>query len=156
MANIELTKERIKEVPGVLKALEQGIMNGEINPLEMLVIQKSFEKWVEYVKSKQEIQKAIEAEYLKSIEGNKKITFNGVEITQNEKVSWDFSPCPENDTIIANELEIKRLKEQNKAIEETLKARYRIDDLVNIESGEVTGVVKPIKSGSTKYFSVKL
>ena len=155
MERTELAKSRIKEIPGVLQALENGIMSGDINPLELLIIQKSFEKWVKYIKEKKEIQDIVEKQFLKSVESGKTIKFNGVQITQNEKDSWDFSPCPENDTILINDAEIERLKEQNKAIEETLKARYRIDDLVNATTGEITGINKPIKKGSTKYFSVK-
>ena len=156
MANIELTKERIKEVPGVLKALENGVLNGDINPLEMFGIMSAFEKWVKYAKENEAIQKAIDRQFDIEANGQKTIKYNSVTVTRNERDSWDYSPCPENDAILINEAEIKRLKDQNKAIEEMLKARYKVNDLTSIETGEVVGVVKPIKTGTTKYYSVKL
>jgi hypothetical protein len=156
MDRTELAKSRIKEIPGVLQALENGVMSGDINPLELLIIQKSFEKWIEYIKGKSELQEAVEKEFLKNVESGKKIKFRDAEITQNERDIWDFSPCPENDTILHLDAEISKLKEQKKAIEDTLKARYRIDDLLNANTGEVVEVIKPIKKGCTKYYSIKL
>src|ERR1017187_3470702 len=153
MNNTELAKSRVKELPGVLQALENGILSGDINPNEMHGVIKAFDSWIEYIKKNKPIQDAMERAFDLEANGAKTIKYNDVTITKNERDSWDFSPCPENDTLLINEAEIKRLKEQNKAIEETLKARYKIDDLTNISTGEVVSVIKPIKKGSTKYFS---
>ena len=151
----ELTKSRVKELPGVLQSLENGILSGDINPNEIHGIISAFGKWIKYIKENKPIQDAMERAFDLEANGAKTIKFNNVSITKNERDSWDFSPCPENDTILINEAEIERLKEQNKAIEETLKARYKIDDLTNAATGEIVSVIKPIKTGSTKYFSVK-
>lgn len=152
MNQIELTKERLAEVPGVLKQLENGILNGEINALELPIILASFEKWIKYAKENKKLQDCVQKEHLKG--GKKSVNFQGATITLTERASWDYSVC--NDLRLESvQKEIDYYTEQKNVIELELQARYKIDDFVNPVTGEVVEVVKPIKTTKT-FFTVKL
>lgn len=148
---IALIKERVTELPGLLQAFEMAIKNGEINPLTMLILTSSMDKYVKHVKKDKELKNIISKEHSKS--GEKTITLNGVKITANEKDDYDYTPCQDSRLESLNK-EIEYLTEQKKAIELELQARCKQDDFVNPITGELIEVIKPIKT-STSYFSVK-
>ena len=148
---LELIKERVTELPGVLQAFEMAIKNGEINPLTLLILTSSMDKYVKHIKEDKELQEIMLKEHSRS--GDKSVSFNGVKITVNEKATYDYTPC-QDARLESLTQEIAYLTEQKKAIELELQARYKHDDFVNPISGEIIEVIKPLKT-STTYFSVK-
>jgi len=150
MNNLPALHKRLAEFLGVLKQLENGILEEKINPLYLPFILANFDKWIKYAKENKNLQDCVK----KKFEDEKTIDFNGVKITQTERATWDYSVCEDERLNALNE-QIKYLTEQKKAVEEELQARYRINDFVNPITGEIVEIVKPIKT-TKSFFTVKM
>ena len=157
MDKIALTKERISEMPGVLKSLEMAVLNGEIEPFELLQITASFTKWVDYVKKNKDLQKNLESSYEKHQKANEKeILFNGSKITYSTgRVSYDFSQI-ENENYKSLCKEFEYYKEQKKVLEDEFINNMKKEPIVNELTGEIISFETPLVSYGESFFSIKL
>jgi hypothetical protein len=138
--------DRLTEMPGLLKQLENGILAGEINPLEMKLVEYGLTKWLEYVKKNETLQGAV---MMQAQNNEKNFEYRGIKMQIAEAgVSYDYSPCEDSRLEYLN-AEIEQLTEQKKAIEKELQARVHIKDFINPVTGEIIEVKKPIKSSKT-------
>lgn len=154
MNAVQLTKERLAEVPGVLKQLENGILHGEINPLEWQLVISSLEKWIKYAKDNKAISEVMQNEFLKY--GQKTINYNGAEIcfSEGKLIGYDFSTCQDH-RLESIEKELAYYTEGKKAVEAELIARINQPDYCNPETGEVIEVSRPMPKYSKPFFTVK-
>lgn len=157
MNNLQLAIERKNEIPGVLKAIENGVLNGEIEPLELLQIQTSFNRWCEYIKKNKELQKAFQSAYDKRVTGNQKeIDFNGSKITFNSgRSTYDFSKI-ENHNYRSLCKEFEYYKQQKEILEAEFINNLKKEPIVIEETGEIITQEVPIVKTGESYFSVKL
>lgn len=151
MNKLDLTKERLAEMQGVLKSFENQILEGNINPLEWLLVQRAFGKWLNYAKEHKDINEACYKEVLRSngYYKNMRITH-----TEGRLLKYDYSECDDArlETINKN---IEYYTEQKKAIEAELQSLIKQDDFINNDTGEIISVKKPIPIYSKSFFTVK-
>lgn len=141
LAILPNTKEQIELFANKLIS---EIENGQVNPLELIIIQKSFEKMFDKVK--ETLTKAMVDEAEKY---GKKFEFKGAKIELVEAgVKYDYSSCGDTQYTRVNEqiLQLSEVKKQREAFIKSLKEPMQVLDE---ETSELVTVYPPKKSSTT-------
>lgn len=124
--------------------LIETIENGEIDPLELAIYFKAFEKVQEQVKETLSKQALIEAE-----KHGKSFEFRGAKIDIKEVgTSYDFSKCGDYKWERLN-TDLQTIKNQQKERETMIKTLKEPLIEVNQETGETFTIYPPIKKSTT-------
>jgi len=123
-----------------LTAVDEGV----INPLELKVALKGFEKLIEHLK------KVDEMAYDEALKYDGKVfNFHGATIEKSESlgVKYDYSNCnhPEYTTLLT---QLEPLLKRKSEIEKELQGMKKKMTVVNEETGEIVEVYPPIKRSS--------
>ncbi len=116
--------------------IEDELMYGNFNPLEVAVQTKQLEDLVKNIKASRIIKELIDDETSKFTE--KTIDFKGVKITKSQRTIYNYASCNDEEWFKLN-LEIENLKEKIKQREkflQTLSKNYA-GNIASVDTGEV-------------------
>ena len=143
MSAVNLLPSTKEQVVTFTRGIKDAIVNGDVNPLDVLVQLKMIEKTLEVLKDKD-----VEAEIMREAGKYHKdelSQYRGCKLEMKETgVSYDYSAC--------NDTDIETLYEEKKRIDERIKQR---EAFLKTIDGDVYGsdgvqLVKPVKKSTTK------
>lgn len=143
LSAVNLLPSNKQQVQVFVSSLKNSIMEGEVDPLNLLVQLKMIEKTLEILKDKD-----VEKEILKNALNYHKdelADFKGCKLEVKETgVSYDYSVC--------DDIEIDKLYEQKKQLDDKIKEREAFLKNINGDVYGSDGVMlrKPIKKSTTK------
>lgn len=143
MSAVNLLPSTKEQVAVFTQGIKDAIINGDVNPLDVLVQLKMIEKTLEVLKDK-EVESEIMREASK-FHKDELLEYRGCKLEVKEVgVSYDYSTC--------NDSDIETLYEEKKRIDEKIKQRESFLKTIN---GDVYGsdgvqLLKPIKKSTTK------
>lgn len=133
----------------VVKSLENNILSGMMNPLDVKIIIHNLESIIKKLKSNELINDQVDIESDKY--PSKTFDYNGFEMQKCSKKTYDYSVC--NDSELENLVEqAEEIKAKIKARQDLLKALTKDYDIIEQKTGEC---LTPPATKTADYYKIK-
>jgi viroplasmin and RNaseH domain-containing protein len=142
--------ETKQEQQSFVEQLVQTAISGEVSPLKVEAQIKNIEDVVKRYRDDKRVKEALVNEYRRDFGEQKSADCYNARFTMAEVgVKYDYTACEDPEWEQLNK-DAARLAEAKKAREEILKAHAKPWVSVNEETGEVTTIYPPVKTGKTQ------